>query len=224
MLAAFHFRPIEPAAATSFFRRNHYKAAAKSGDAVYGLVEHEELVAAVRLAPRVCKELGELRFLRSLCVDRVRRRRGLATRLLRDATSTDEALPFFCFACAELDRLYRKAGFIEADEHALPGWLGDRFASVAAQQQRKARCLRLMTLRFPLSIVLLQHANEPQRPTGTGTLLMHPSLAGRHLHVQVLRWSGRADNQALQQQLERFRLCDLIRLTFLFPAACGTAT
>lgn len=53
---------------------------------------------------------------------------------------------------------------------------------------------------LPLSVVLLQHANEPGRSHGTGQLLLHQSMQ-EHLSVVRWTWSGRADNEQLEQQL-----------------------
>ena len=52
-----------------------------------------------------------------------------------------------------------------------------------------------------LTVVLLQHANEPGRSHGTGQLLLHESMQ-EHLNVLRWTWSGRADNEQLQQQLQ----------------------
>ena len=49
-------------------------------------------------------------------------------------------------------------------------------------------------------IVLLQHANEPSRPTGTGKLLAHDSLEP-HLRFEQWSWAGRADNDAIERQV-----------------------
>ncbi len=54
----------------------------------------------------------------------------------------------------------------------------------------------------PLSVLLLRHANEPTRRTGTGPLLEHAAML-EHLSVERAEWSGRADNARLEERLER---------------------
>ncbi len=60
--------------------------------------------------------------------------------------------------------------------------------------------LSLPSVALAPRIVLLQHANEPSRPTGTGKLLAHDSLA-QHLRFEQWSWAGRADNDQIEQQV-----------------------
>ena len=60
--------------------------------------------------------------------------------------------------------------------------------------------LSLPSVALAPRIVLLQHANEPSRPTGTGKLLAHESLAP-HLRFEQWSWAGRADNDQIEQQV-----------------------
>ena len=59
--------------------------------------------------------------------------------------------------------------------------------------------LSLPSVALAPRIVLLQHANEPSRPTGTGKLLAHDSLAP-HLRFEQWSWAGRVDNDAIERQ------------------------
>ena len=60
--------------------------------------------------------------------------------------------------------------------------------------------LSLPSVALAPRIVLLQHANEPSRPTGTGKLLAHDSLAP-HLRFEQWSWAGRADNDEIERQV-----------------------
>ena len=194
-------RAVEHTDLNALFRGNGYKASARPVDRALALVEDDGTLAAatrLSLSPH-CSTLGEVHALRNLCVAREWRRRGLGTRLARLAS---EGKLCYCYCFAELVPLYRAAGFIESDAHAVPPWVRDGFEKVAAQQQRKGRPVRLMTRGFPLSVVLLQHANEQRRPTATGPLLADASLAA-HVHVERWSWSGRADNERLERALRQ---------------------
>ena len=217
---AFALQRIDATQAVRFFGAQSYKANAKAGDDIFALMDNNlantlcqtKIAGAVRLSPRECSTLGgEIKFLRNLCVARDRRRQGLGRRIAREAIAVTDC-PIFCFCAPELRPLYQSTGFIESDDHAVPPWLLQQYRLVASQQARKARAPRLhiMTLRFPLSIVILQHANEEKRTTGTGALLRHSSLK-RHAHVEVWRWQGRKDNERLQRLL-----MDLVAPTLLW--------
>ena len=54
----------------------------------------------------------------------------------------------------------------------------------------------------PLRLLLLRHANELPRRTGTGPLLEHAAML-EHLSVERAEWSGRADNARLEERLMR---------------------
>ena len=60
--------------------------------------------------------------------------------------------------------------------------------------------LSLPSVALAPRIVLLQHATEQSRPTGTGKLLAHDSLAP-HLRFEQWSWAGRADNDAIERQV-----------------------
>ena len=64
--------------------------------------------------------------------------------------------------------------------------------------------LSLPSVALAPRIVLLQHANEPSRPTGTGKLLSHESLA-QHLRFEAWSWAGRADTAAIERQVAQLR-------------------
>lgn len=53
---------------------------------------------------------------------------------------------------------------------------------------------------LPLSLVLLQHASELKRPTGTGKLLAHETLQP-HLQLRQWTWAGRADNDDIERRM-----------------------
>ena len=50
-------------------------------------------------------------------------------------------------------------------------------------------------------MLLVQHSNEKRRATGTAPLLWHADVLD-HLSVEVIEWSGRADNERLQARLQ----------------------
>ena len=52
----------------------------------------------------------------------------------------------------------------------------------------------------PLRLILIQHANERARPTGTARLLSDPRLA-MHLHVERWTWRGRNDASSIAKRL-----------------------
>ena len=129
---------------------------------------HGEIVGAVRLSPRTCAELGDLFFLRSVCVASTHRRRGLGTRLVQAALdgiakeppsaaaataacspAAATPTPCYCFAFADIQGLYAAAGFEALSPRDAPGWLADAHAKVAAQQARRARELVLMVRDWP---------------------------------------------------------------------------
>jgi predicted N-acetyltransferase YhbS len=95
----------------------------------------DEIIGAVRLTPRRCESVGDLYFVRSLCVASEWRRRGLGTRLLRAALEETAGWASYAFPFAELAPLYRAAGFRELPAAEAPAWLEATRAKVAGQQR-----------------------------------------------------------------------------------------
>ena len=95
----------------------------------------DEIIGAVRLTPRRCESVGDLYFVRSLCVASEWRRRGLGTRLLRAALAETAGRASYAFPFAELAPLYRAAGFRELPSAEAPAWLEATRAKVAGQQR-----------------------------------------------------------------------------------------
>ena len=92
------------------------------------------LVGALRLSPKRCATLGDVAFLRSLCIARESRRAGLGTQLVLQTLARDERL-CYCFAYVDLLPLYRRAGFEKAAPETLPVWLVRAYETVARQQK-----------------------------------------------------------------------------------------
>ena len=72
-------------------------------------------------------------------------------------------------------------------------------------------------------IVLLQHANEPSRPTGTGKLLAHESLAP-FLRFEQWTWAGRADNDKIERQVAQLDRPTLLWTSSNSDEAAATPT
>ena len=123
--------------ANAFYRRQPYRAPTPRQDRVHVLrrAETAEISGAVRLPPRRCESVGDLYFVRSLCVASEWRRRGLATRLLRAALAETAGRASYAFPFAELAPLYRAAGFRELPPAEAPAWLEATRAKVAGQQR-----------------------------------------------------------------------------------------
>ena len=80
-------------------------------------------------------------------------------------------------------------------------------ARVLAEEGRAVRAtLELEEVRrsTPLRVLLVQHANEPRRGTGTAPLLAH-AIARAHVAAEVVAWAGRADNDAVAARLALLR-------------------
>lgn len=203
--------PLLPAV-TAFYR-GHRSSPPSQHDVVFALTEEDDTVTgAVRLSPKRCSQLGDLCFLRGLLVGPARRRQGLGSTLVRHALDEMAPKPTFTFAYAELGpRLYEPLGFSTTRGHGrLPRWLKEDFNRVSAQQARKGRQLVLMTrglgpapssVKRPLRLILLQHANEAKRKSATGPLLLHDDLAS-HLCVERWTWSGRADSESVARRIQ----------------------
>jgi DTW domain-containing protein YfiP/N-acetylglutamate synthase-like GNAT family acetyltransferase len=182
----------------AFYSQNYRKpGAAKPGDSQYTL-RSDVIVATVRLCPDL--DNGWI-FLRSLCVDRAHRRRGLALNLLRLALDDcaqhrDAKTRVYCFCDTSLSPLYIKAGFRESQEN-LPKSIVQRYLKLRTRtREPELRCFQWTPLES-LDILLIQHTKETTRKTGTAPLL----LGTRHLNVNNQTWSGRADNDAIQSVL-----------------------
>ena len=123
--------------ANAFYRRQQYRATTQRQDRVHVLrsAETDEIIGAVRLTPRRCESVGDLYFVRSLCVASEWRRRGLGTRLLRAALAESAGRASYAFPFAELAPLYRAAGFRELPPAEAPAWLEATRAKVAGQQR-----------------------------------------------------------------------------------------
>ena len=123
--------------ANAFYRRQQYRATTQRQDRVHVLrsAGTDEIIGAVRLTPRRCESVGDLFFVRSLCVASEWRRRGLATRLLRAALAESAGRASYAFPFAELAPLYRAAGFRELPAAEAPAWLEATRAKVAGQQR-----------------------------------------------------------------------------------------
>lgn len=77
-------------------------------------------------------------------------------------------------------------------------------------------------MRIPITVILLQHAGELNRPTGTGSLLQHESLAP-HLRVDRWVWAGRGDNEQIQAHIKQCELCGSVpRLLWTTGSAGST--
>ena len=162
---------------------------------------------AVRCIPKRDSELGDLNFLRGLYITPHLRQQGWGSQLTSFALEQTHPVPAFCFARSELRTFYQDAGFVElsAAEAGVPNWLANDFAAVHRQQRKKHREVTLMMTRRnrPLwHLILIQHANEPSRPTGTARLLDDPSLSCR-LSVERWRWSGRNDAASIAEHISR---------------------
>ena len=229
------------AAVNAFFKAQGYKVACKPRDRVWVLLSSEnvqspddrgqllssEIVGAVRLTPQRYKPLGDVFFLRSLCIDAGLRRQGLGTLLTRAATADSAGTPRYCFALEELVPLYTRTGWAATPPHMLPRSIRDRFRAVTDQTARKSKSIALLSHGLPVPtassretevragdegqktrIILLQHAKEAARKTATGALLSHPSLAA-HINLERWVWQGRSDNARIND-LVASRPCVLV--------------
>jgi len=204
----------------AFYKAHGYKATAKPTDTLWVLKHHPSaahagLVGAVRLTPQRYKPFGDILFLRSLCIAKDWRRRGLGTKLTSAATAYRADLPRYCFALEELVSLYLQAGWHEAGSDAMPRTIRARFEAVADQASRKHKSVALLCHGLPTHeasgtrnarcsathIVLLQHANEGKRKTATGTVLEHEQLR-EHIRLERWVWSGRKDNEQISERLK----------------------
>jgi DTW domain-containing protein YfiP len=165
----------------------------------------------------------ELLFLRGLCVDRASRRQGLGTRLANEAVqaaamaSSTNAQLVYLFCEPQFLPMYIPAGFEERAPSEVPPAVAAHFGRVAGQQARKNNELRLMVVvqssaassspatRQRLSIILLQHSKEVNRPTNTARpVLVNDERVAEHLDVVARwEWSGRADNQRIDEELRK---------------------
>ena len=196
----------------AFYKANGYRATSKATDVLW-VIKHRtaalpRLLGAVRLTPQRYKPFGGIFFLRSLCIAKDWRRRGLGTMLTRAATAYKPDTPRYCFALTELVPLYLKAGWAETRAGSMPRPILSRFEAVADQTARKHKSVALLShgLPAPLSflpmrnasegrddspaasqtrIVLIQHVNEGKRETATAQVLEHDSLAA---HIWLERW------------------------------------
>lgn len=187
-----------------FYRQNDRRkkhSSAKFGDTQYSLMgeanhdnhKKREILGTLTCRPR---DHGWI-FLKSLCVSRTQRRQGLALELLR-LTLVDFAkrqqkgstmVGVYCFADSSLSQLYLKAGFRNSQDN-LPKIVLDHYSKLQARQS-DIECFQWC----PLKILLLQHAKEVTRKTGTAPLI----FGTQHVNVQNQTWSGRADNDAVNK-------------------------
>jgi DTW domain-containing protein YfiP/GNAT superfamily N-acetyltransferase len=146
-LAPERFRDVN-----DFYNANGYKATCRPTDILWVLREpsNDALVAAVRMTPQRYKPIGAMLFLRSLCVARDWRRRGLGTVLTRAATAEeDHGLPRYCFALEELVPLYLRAGWRLTPFAAMPLTVLSRFEAVVQQSARKHKKVALLSHGLP---------------------------------------------------------------------------
>jgi len=148
-LAPERFRDVN-----DFYKANGYKATCRPTDILWVLREpsNDALVAAVRLTPQRYKPCGAILFLRSLCVARDWRRRGLGTVLTRAATAEDHGLPRYCFALEELVPLYLRAGWRLTPFAAMPLTILSRFEAVVQQTARKHKKVALLSHGLPAGL------------------------------------------------------------------------
>ena len=151
-----------------FYKDNSYKAVAKPTDILWVLKDpsSKTLVGAVRLTPQRHWPIGDVLFLRSLCIAQKWRRFGLGTFLIRAASFEPGscATPRYCFAFTELVPLYIQAGWRLTPSDAMPRTISARFASVTGQTARKGNSVEI------LSTGMLPAGNEPAcRPETTET-------------------------------------------------------
>ena len=214
----------------AFYRDNGCAAVTEPNDSL--LVVHEQESDRIAGATRLVTQHDGVRFLRGVFVSPAWRRRGVGTMLARAATEQSEQASRPCFTCVfeELSPLYARAGFAALDE--VPASVQRVYDTVARQQRRKHKRVVLMGRGFaacvpdaengalagcgaafpaasdvllraaPLRVLLLRHANELPRRTGTGPLLEHAAML-EHLSVERAEWSGRADNARLEEHLMR---------------------
>jgi DTW domain-containing protein YfiP len=147
--------------ATKFFRDQHHPTGvARGGDDVFVLRNTctKAVVAALRLTRKPDMKYSRRRkqpyyFLRSVCVDRSLRRRGLATALLTNegAVSSfleEEDARCYCFSRPGLSRLYMSAGFqVQTNLSALPKFIVDEHAAISKQQQGSGTSTFLVMVR-----------------------------------------------------------------------------
>ena len=208
-----------------FYRGHRSAANARADDELWAArcCESSAIVGAVVLSPRGAERIN---FVRSLFVAPSRRRHGVGTTLLTRATAARRC---YCFAYAELEPLYRAAGFARLDPDCAPAWMRSSFDRISRQQSQKSRQLVLMAMLVDESaaapapvassteqgearatsdvgtprratLLVVQHARERGRATATAPLLEHALLAP-HLDSQIARWSGRADNERVAEAL-----------------------
>ena len=100
---------------------------ASDNDAVFVLrSNHNEIFTALRLTKS--KHDEQYTFLRSLCVARECRRKGLASRLLEESLQHFDVQHCYCFASPELEHLYNQSGFVSASSCTegtikIPQWM-----------------------------------------------------------------------------------------------------
>lgn len=193
---------------TRFYKDNAYKAVAKPTDILWVLRDpsSESLVGAVRLSPQRYGPLGDLLFLRSLCIAQAWRRQGLGTKLTRAAIGEPNGtlhqkkkqeeegnvrevfnsaipLPRYCFALTELVPLYVKAGWRLTPSDAMPRTISDRFAAVVAQTARKGKSVALLSHGLPIAAeTQSEHSaasHTTQRTLTRIALLQHANEVGR---------------------------------------------
>lgn len=190
------------------FYRRHYSyrrlvptlpGAASPHDCVYCLTNATDVIlAAVRLTRQ-----GSFTYLRSLCVDTLRRRQGLASDLMQQALQDFGASSIYCLADNRLSALYQRAGFYAVDEssrrfHRLPESIRERFGRMSRQWARKHKPLALFVHQSP-RIIVVHHVKEVRRPSSTAWLI---AACGR-LEVEHWVWSGRADTDQLAANISR---------------------
>ncbi len=149
----------------------------------------DEIMAALRLTKS--KNDEKYTLLRSLCVARKYRQRGLASRLVQESLQHFDVHYCYCFASPDLTLFYKKLGFTlassmqgEAQSKFIPRWMVNSYESMA-NRNRNRKELKLYIKQEPSScganiphgknnlteIVLLQHYTEKSKQTATGWLL-----------------------------------------------------
>jgi hypothetical protein len=209
-----------------FYREQGYKAVCRPTDILWVLRDHpnNKLMGAVRLTPQRYKPLGDVLFLRSLCIAKRLRRRGLGSRLTRAATADNAALPRYCFALQELIPLYVGAGWEHTQPADVPPTIRARFEAVVQQSARKHKSVAIMSHGVlpspaqasareqpstahsapPLTthIVLLQHINEVRRPTSTAAVLEEVCGSTSFVRLERWVWRGKGDNDKIGALLD----------------------
>lgn len=136
------FLQIEPAQwsrVEQFYRSHGYKIKCGAGERVY-VMAHDDLIAAARLVPQGSGHY----WLRNLLVAGDWRRRGIASKLMRELLPDIAPHGCYCFALPHLVAFYTEVGFVQNPDHC-PADIADTFHIY----RRRGRDWILMGYRSP---------------------------------------------------------------------------